>query len=38
MNRSHLETIRSYWSGRVAAYAAVNADELDNPRPRYGMS
>lgn len=34
MNRSHLETIRSYWSGRVAAYAAVNADELDNAQAK----
>ncbi len=30
MNRSRLETIRTYWSGRVAAYAAVNEDELGN--------
>ncbi len=30
MSRCHLETIRTYWSGRVAAYAAVNADELGN--------
>ena len=28
MNRRRLETIRAYWSGRVAAYSAVNADEL----------
>ena len=28
MNRCRLETIRAYWSGRVAAYSAVNADEL----------
>ena len=30
MSRSHLEAIRIYWSGRVAAYASVNADELEN--------
>ena len=30
MSKSHLEAIRIYWSGRVAAYAAVNADELEN--------
>ena len=28
VNRCRLETIRAYWSGRVAAYSAVNADEL----------
>ena len=28
MNRCRLETIRAYWSGRVVAYSAVNADEL----------
>ena len=28
MNRCRLETIRAYWSGRIAAYSAVNADEL----------
>mgnify|MGYP007128009047 CR=1 FL=1 len=26
MNRCRLETIRAYWSGRVVAYSAVNAD------------
>lgn len=30
MNACHLETIRAYWSGRVAAYASVDEDELGN--------
>lgn len=30
MNACHLGTIRAYWSGRVAAYASVDEDELGN--------
>lgn len=34
MNKHHLETIRAYWSNRVAAYTAVNTDELGNIQAR----